>query len=71
MVDIVGDPDVLEVRPILLPPLTEVDIQVVQRDGWVTPASPSHQPCAATGLPQDVQPVEGTCETDELNKLPI
>ena len=37
MVDVVCDPNVLEVRPVLLSSLAEVDVQVVQGDWWVGP----------------------------------
>ena len=37
MVDVVCDPNMLEVGPVLLPSLAEVDVQVVQCDRWVGP----------------------------------
>ena len=37
MVDVVCDPNVLEVRPVLLSSLAEVDVQVVQGDWWMGP----------------------------------
>ena len=38
MIDVVCDPNVLEVGPtVLLPSLAEVDVQVVQGDWWVGP----------------------------------
>ena len=37
MVDVVCDPNVLEVRPVLLSSLAEVDVQVVKGDWWMGP----------------------------------
>ena len=37
MVDVVCDPNVLEVRPVLLSSLAEVDVQVVKGDWWMCP----------------------------------
>ena len=37
MVDVVCDPNVLEVRPVLLSSLAEVDVQVVEGDWWMGP----------------------------------
>ena len=38
MIDVVCDPDMLEIGPVLLPStLAEVDVQVVEGDRWVGP----------------------------------
>ena len=56
MVDVVCDPNMLEVGPVLLPSLAEVDVQVVQCDRWVGPGQQLIVRCTkfehASGLQQ-------------------
>ena len=63
MVDVVGDADVLDVvvAGVEVAPLTEVDVQVVESDGRVSPAPAPH---SATPLrfPEEVKPADGDPE---------
>ena len=68
MIDVVGDADVLEV-PVLLPPLAEVDVEVVECDGRVRPAGPPHHRGVPAVLPLHVQPAEEIQKQFERNTI--
>ena len=61
VVDVVGDADVLDVVVawVEVAPLTEVDVEVVERDGRVSPATTSHTATAPLRFPEEVEPADG------------
>ena len=63
MVDVVGDADVLDVvvAGVEVAPLTEVNVEIVERDGRMSSAPAPHS-AAPLGFPEEMQPADGDPE---------